>query len=364
MDERFSMSHRRSAVSALGQPLFATLIATCVACSSGEADDALKGLGSHTTGGTGGSSAAGGSGSSATSGGSATGGTTVGGIIVDPGSGGASAGSGSAGTSGTMGNGMPETCDGIDNDANGIIDDVDAGGDGVCDCLSIGTIGQIGPWSDGGDIFASWLDARTPQGAVRLDDAELTAANLGPLQVIVVLHVDTTSVENNGVTANAHHAFSDAEAAAFGAWIQSGGGVMTTIGYTNDEANEVTNVNRLLGTVGMGYSGTNLSLSGYVKNWTAHALTTGISNIFTDNGVEPTVTSGTTLAQDDSGRIALQVTEAGSGRVVVWGDEWMTYDSEWADVQDQQVELFWLNILKWLSPPKTCQVPIPPGLVK
>ena len=42
----------------------------------------------------------------------------------------------------------------------------------------------------------------------------------------------------------------------------------------------------------------------------------------------------------------------------------MTYDSEWANVTDEQVELFWLNILKWLSPPKTCQVPIPPGLVK
>jgi hypothetical protein len=46
----------------------------------------------------------------------------------------------------------------------------------------------------------------------------------------------------------------------------------------------------------------------------------------------------------------------------VWGDEWITYDSEWQDVEDQQVELFWLNILKWLSPPMTCQVPIPPDI--
>jgi len=57
--------------------------------------------------------------------------------------------------------------------------------------------------------------------------------------------------------------------------------------------------------------------------------------------------------------VALQVLQAGEGRVVVWGDEWITYDSEWADVKDQQVELFWLNILKWLSPPGECQVPIP-----
>jgi hypothetical protein len=48
----------------------------------------------------------------------------------------------------------------------------------------------------------------------------------------------------------------------------------------------------------------------------------------------------------------------------VRGDEWTTYDSEWANVTGEQVELFWLDILKWLSPPKTCQVPIPPGSVK
>ncbi len=32
-------------------------------------------------------------------------------------------------------NPSPEVCDGIDNDGNGIIDDVDVGHDGVCDCL-------------------------------------------------------------------------------------------------------------------------------------------------------------------------------------------------------------------------------------
>ncbi len=58
---------------------------------------------------------------------------------------------------------------------------------------------------------------------------------------------------------------------------------------------------------------------GFITDWTAHAVTNGISSIRVD---------------------------------------------KWADVKGQQVELFWLNILKWLSPPKTCQVPIPPGIVK
>jgi hypothetical protein len=50
----------------------------------------------------------------------------------------------------------------MDNDGNQIVDDVDVGGDGVCDCLNIGTIGSIGPWSNGGNIFETWLNARTP----------------------------------------------------------------------------------------------------------------------------------------------------------------------------------------------------------
>jgi hypothetical protein len=300
--------------------------------------------------------AARGSGGSSASGNGGTGGT----IIVT--TGGSSAGGASA-NGGSGGNGTPEVCDGVDNDANGQIDDVDAGGDGVCDCLDIGTIGSIGPWSNGGNIFETWLNARTPRGAVALGDQVLTAELLAPLQVIVVLHVATTEVSNAGRTSPAVHQYSDAEAAAFGAWIENGGGAMTTIGYTNDEAAEVVNVNRLLGSVGMAYSTTNLELTNFVETWMPHPVTMGVENIFTDNGVEPEG-GGTTVATGNGNRTALQVLQAQGGRVVVWGDEWITYDSEWEDVEDQQVELFWLNILKWLSPPMTCQVPIPPDIVR
>ena len=52
-------------------------------------------------------------------------------------------GASSAGSSSGSGNGVPELCDSVDDDANDIIDDVDAGGDGVCEVgglshLSIG----------------------------------------------------------------------------------------------------------------------------------------------------------------------------------------------------------------------------------
>jgi hypothetical protein len=195
---------------------------------------------------------------------------------------------------------------------------------------------------------------------VPLRDQVLTPELLAPFQVIVTLHAATSAVMGRGRTVPGLHAFSDTEVAAFQAWVQAGGGVMTTIGYTSDEAAEVVNVNRLLAPLGMGYSTTRLGLGGFVNSWDAHPVTAGVQNIFTDNGVEPEGTAGMTLARGTNDQVALQVAQANTGRVVVWGDEWITYDSEWEDVREQQVETFWLNILKWLSPPNECQVPIPP----
>ena len=276
------------------------------------------------------------------------------------------AGSGSNSADEVPGSGPPpavgsssEVCDGVDNDSNGIIDDVDAEGDGVCDCLNIATIGQIGPWSNGGNVFKNWLDARSPQRAVELGDQVLTDELLSKLQVIVVLYAATFEVNgNNNQAVPAHHAFSDAEVAAFQRWVERGGGVMTTTGYTSDEARENMNVNRLLAPFGIGYSDTKLDVDGYIRNWSSHPLSSGVMNINTMNGVEPTTTTGVTVARDQANHVALQASEAKLGHVVVWGDEWITYDSQWTMVQDQQVERLWLNIFKWLSPAKVCQVPI------
>ncbi|HKU40215.1 MAG TPA: hypothetical protein VJR89_18775, partial [Polyangiales bacterium] len=274
--------------------------------------------------------------------------------------------SGLAGVSGASlggpapaGSGSGEVCDGMDNDANGITDDVDAENDGVCDCLNIATIGQIGPWSDGGNVFKQWLDARSPRSAVELGDQVLSDELLRPFQVIVVLYAATFEFTGNGQRVPAHHAFSDAEVAAFRRWVEAGGGVMTTIGYTSDETREVENVNRLIAPLGVAYATNNdAQLDGPIRSWADHPLATGVRNITVMNGVAPLASGGVTVARDSANHPALQAAQAQAGHLVVWGDEWITYDSQWVMVQDQQVERLWLNVLKWLSPAKVCQVPI------
>jgi hypothetical protein len=95
-----------------------------------------------------------------------------------------------------------------------------------------------------------------------------------------------------------------------------------------------------------------------ITGWVAHPVTQGVSKIGVDNGYEVEGAGATVLATEQ-GKTLLRARELGQGHALVWGDEWITYNSEWSAHPDYQVTLFWLNMIKWLTPAKECQVPIP-----
>ena len=326
-------------------------LGSSVACSDATStrdDDDAGGLagngGSGVTAGTAGtgSDMAGTAGTAATAGSGASGGAGGSGPVISVPMGGAS----SAGAAGA--NGMPETCDGVDNDANGVIDDVDSGGDGICDCIRIATLGLAGEWGEG-DVFAQWLTARASDGAHDLNDEVLTAERLSEFQIVVVQ--DVSKMERT---------YAPEEVAALDAWVRQGGGLMTLIGYADPD--EIENVNLLLAPFGLSYGsqqilqkngGSTVPISG----WDAHPITEGIMAVGVDNGYP--VTGGGTLFANEGGFDVGRALEVDAGHVEVWGDEWITYNSEWTDHPDYQVERFWVNSIKWLSPINECQVPIP-----
>ncbi len=245
--------------------------------------------------------------------------------------------------------GSAEVCDGLDNDGNGVIDDVDKNGDGVCDCLLIATLGVKGS-SGQGDVFAAWLTARSDTGAADLADQPLTPELLAKYEVIVA-----QDVHNN-------HQYTDSEVSALSNWVNKGGGFMTLIGYSN--AGEAHNVNTLLAPFTMSYTDQQiLQKSGSstvpITMWTPHPIDMGVTAVGVDNGY-PVQGMGDTIATGGGFDVA-KVQTIGKGHVFLWGDEWITYNSEWQDHPDYQVQLLWLNAIKWLTVAGQCQVAIPPN---
>ncbi|MGC4120731.1 MAG: ATP-dependent DNA ligase [Myxococcales bacterium] len=278
----------------------------------------------------------------------------------DGGSGGNTDGGSGTVDSGTASN--VEVCDGFDNDFNGIIDDVDVAGDGICDCLKIATLGYPGQWGNG-DVFNSWLNGKSLDGAVSLGGQVLTADLLEPYQVIVIQDVRVGTAGQEGKGKGIGRRYSTAERDALKAWVEAGGGVMTLIGYS--DSSEIENVNVLLGAFGLAYGNTQiLPKSGGstvpVTHWATHPTTEGLQKVGVDNGYP--VTGGTLVAwQPDQGAWDVaRVATPGKGHVFVWCDEWITYDSEWESHADYQVERFWLNVIKWITAEGVCQVTLPP----
>jgi hypothetical protein len=283
--------------------------------------------------------------------------------------------------------GLETECNGIDDDGNGIVDDVDIGKDGVCDCLKISTIGGTGGWG-GGTVFDAWLEARSETPSTALGHVILTEEMLAETQILVILDVSNDRSYEPGVP--------EAEAQLLYDWVVGGGSVMALIGFHGGDF-ERERVNEMLSLFGMSYDGDDILHSGVdgtmaVDEFYDHPTTREVDAVGAQVGKAILGEEGDTMAVDElydhpttrevdavgaqvgkailgeegdtvaegEGAVVGQAIRVGEGKLFMWGDEWITYDSEWSEDQhpEYQVERFWLNIFKWLSPPDECQVPV------
>ncbi len=302
-------------------------------------------------GGSTGSGSAGSLGGTATAGGGT--GTTTGAVTGSTGTG---ATTGTAGTAGTATAGasgastggagcVPVSddelvCDGIDDDCNGLVDDVDVAGDGICDCLSIGILGAPGslPSAD----FQQWL-ADQGTTVVRFGDTPayvLAPGDLDPYDVVILDDLQKI--------------FDAQEQAIFQAWLDGGGRFMSMAGYVNN-VQDRDEQNSLASLSGLSYVGTSVLLEPQTV-WAMHPISEGLGAVrflggWVVDGVGDTVMY---VAGDPATRLGVTV-DNGTFRAFVYGDEWVSFDSEWTNYPS--VPVFWENVLKWLSPAGFCFTP-------
>jgi len=227
--------------------------------------------------------------------------------------------------------GTEALCDGLDENMNGIIDDVDKGKDGLCDCLHIGFLGELA--SDAGNktgAFESWLNARSdvPVKHVGARDT-LTPEVLADLQVLVI-----GNLRQRGTAG-----YSAAELDAFRQWIEAGGGVISLAGYTAN-ANDMLPTVQLLAPTGLSYQyqGLGAGVLGVVMNGPPpvivhgivvpdHPTVAGIKALGVFNAY-PVIGDGTVIVREGTYNLAM-AKEIGGGHVYAFADEWITQDALW-----------------------------------
>ncbi len=310
-------------------------LAVAVACGGDDKKKSAGSAGNAGTAGRGGSAGIGGSAGSSGAGGS------------DAGYGGREAGSDAASDAQTCVPTSPSTevCDDVDNDCNGQTDEVDVGGDGLIDCLSIGLFGTAGTFPSSN--FAAWLEEngvtvrRFHTGAVEPLDAALIA----DLDLVILDYLT--------------RAYTPTEASALATWVAAGGGVMSMTGYSG-AGTDIDRPNGLLAPYGIAYiPGLHTATVGA---FATHPTTFGLSAVTfnggflvgllqPDGGLVPAEGGAPNpaslfVASIPAGNVAV-AHQHGSGRVFVWGDEWVQFDSEWAALPE--IKQFWINVTGWLA---------------
>ncbi|MEZ4450232.1 MAG: DUF4350 domain-containing protein [Nannocystaceae bacterium] len=237
-----------------------------------------------------------------------------------------------------------EICNDLDDDCNGLVDDVDEGHDGICDCLNIVILGNKG--ANPSSQFADWLTAQgTNVDRIHTTPNEVLDKDiLGNYDIVILDWLTRT--------------YTPAEASTLESFIAGGGGMMSLTGFTNNQPNaDVTN--SLITAIGLTYNTSQGWFSGPVTSFVAHPITMGLTSISFYGGLFINIANdgvgvNQTIMTLPQGPVGV-AQERKNGRAFVFGDEWVEFDSQWQNMPE--IKQFWVQTLKWIGPQNSCTLP-------
>jgi hypothetical protein len=320
------------------------------------------------------------------------------GSVIGSSPGGGAGGSTGIGQTGSGGKGpivtVPVVSDGSAQDDAEIVKTkvaCDGGAGCVCPPFNVAVMGTPGKWGavrngDPPTALMDWLNSSSA-GTARADNfadrKTLTPDFLATYNVIIFASLSDDSDMGPWWT------FSADEIAAFQAWVENGGGAIFLTGYSS--GNEQAPTNALLAFSGIKINQDRIgscidwkicgcAKSSTLTDWVRTdpviaSLSTGVTMVGFEGGhsiVAPpdayvAATVPTQVGADVVAAPALVGKLVGEGRVLVFGDEWITYTSQWTGVgltdpdckgflpQDKyQIAQFWYNMIRWSQPAATC----------
>lgn len=203
------------------------------------------------------------------------------------------------------------------------------------DVCSVAILGD--PGSNPSANFAAWLGERGPV-VERFESVTalpaLTAAELSRFDVVFLdwLAPDTSV----GISPS-----------DLGSWVMAGGRLVALSGY-GDYPEALAVQNDLLLPLSVGFDTTG-PIWGPVTQFVPHSITTGLTSLTFIGGrsISHLPDDEVLMTVGDPADAVCVIGQRGSGKVFLFGDEWITYDSEWS--AEPEIEQFWVNVFSWLG---------------
>jgi hypothetical protein len=286
----------------------------------------------------------------------------------------------------------------------------DAGNCTLCDPVRILSIGQPAKYgansgsSDNTDAFQAFMNSNT-KGTATMDMVTtfrpITASDLSNYDVVILQGLYTNVYDPNGIWS-----YTSADATALYDWVSDQGGALIAMsGYFSDNAVETQPLNQLMAPFGITFDSDTTYTSSDCPNppdlcycaygsipfdtWTDAVpdITKNLQKVgvfmgrsITCTGSDCQVVATDGVDNNAQTNIVGVAKTVGNGRVFAWGDEWVTYTSQWGLTPDPQyddattyaqcvgytpmtsytVPQFWYNVFRWVAQTSCLTIVVPP----